>query len=122
MIKILILLALITITVNAQHLPARDANNVNRVLSAMGDFAFATDKQLHIGGSYLISSTIAAIVYNKTKNKKRALLSGLGVSLLIGAGKEIYDIKNGDSNWNDMLANTIGATMGIITIKIAILK
>ena len=120
MIKILILLALVTVTVNAQHLPARDADNVNRVLSAMEDFAFATDKQLHIGGSYLISSTIAAIVYNKTRNKKRALLSGLGVSLLLGAGKEIYDIKNGDSNWNDMLANTIGATMGVVTIKIAI--
>jgi uncharacterized protein YfiM (DUF2279 family) len=42
------------------------------------------------------------------------------MSLLLGAGKEIYDIKNGDSNWNDMLANTIGATMGIATIKIAI--
>ena len=120
MIKILILLTLITVTINAQHLPARNANNINRVLSAMEEFAFATDKQLHVGGSYIISSTVAAIVYNKTRNKKRALLSGLGISLLIGAGKEMYDIKNGDSSWNDMLANTIGTTMGAVTIKIAI--
>ena len=120
MIKTLVLLVLISTAVNAQHLPSRNANNVNRVLSAMEEFAFATDKQLHVGGSYVISSTVASIVYNRTRNKKRALLSGLGVSLLVGAGKEIYDIKNGDSNWNDMLANTIGATMGIATIKISI--
>ncbi len=120
MIKVLILLALVTVTVNAQHLPVRNADNVNNVLYAIENFAFATDKQLHIGGSYLMSSTIAAIVYNKTRNKKRALLSGLGISLLIGASKEVYDIKNGDSSWNDMLANTVGATMGVVTIKIVI--
>ena len=78
------------------------------------------DKLLHMGGSYGISSSVAAIVYEKTKNKNQALVSGLAVSLLVGAGKEIYDKRHGDSNWNDMLANTLGATLGIVTIRIAI--
>jgi len=78
------------------------------------------DKLLHMGGSYVISSTVSAIVYDKTKNKKCALVSGLAVSMIIGAGKEIYDRKHGDPDWNDMLANTVGATLGIVTIRIAI--
>ena len=78
------------------------------------------DKLLHMGGSYVISSTVSAIVYDKTKNKNQAVISGLAVSLLIGAGKEIYDIKHGDSSWGDMFANTVGATLGIVTIRIAI--
>jgi len=78
------------------------------------------DKLLHMGGSYVISSTVSAIVYDKTKNKKCSLVSGLAVSMIIGAGKEIYDRKHGDLDWNDMLANTVGSTLGIITIRIAI--
>ena len=78
------------------------------------------DKLLHMGGSYVISSTIAALVYDKTKNKKCSLLSGFAVSMFIGAGKEIYDRKYGNPDWNDMLANTVGATLGIVTIRIAI--
>tara|TARA_Y100001973_G_scaffold105327_1_gene178108 strand:+ start:1556 stop:1858 length:303 start_codon:yes stop_codon:yes gene_type:complete len=78
------------------------------------------DKLLHMGGSYVISSTIAALVYDKTKNKKCSLLSGFAVSMFIGAGKEIYDRKHGNPDWNDMLANTVGATLGIVTIRIAI--
>ena len=120
MIKALVLLIIITVTVNGQHLPVRDADNFNTAINAVKDFAVAEDKQLHAAGCYVISSTVSAIVYNNTRNRKRAILSGLGVSLLVGAGKEIYDIKNGDSNWEDMLANTIGATLGVLTVKIAI--
>tara|TARA_R100000654_G_scaffold12980_1_gene28228 strand:+ start:3746 stop:4108 length:363 start_codon:yes stop_codon:yes gene_type:complete len=120
MIKALVLLIIIAATVNAQHLPASNANNFNTALNAVKDFSVAEDKQLHAAGCYVISSIVSTIVYNKTNNKKHALLSGLGVSLLIGAGKEMYDIKNGDSNWEDMLANTIGATLGVVTVKIAI--
>ncbi len=102
MIKLFCIILFITLTVEAQILK--------------------NDKLLHMGGSYGISSTVSAIVYNKTKNKNQALVSGLAVSLLIGAGKEVYDKKHGDSNWNDMLSNTVGATLGIITIRIAIWK
>ena len=78
------------------------------------------DKLLHMSGSYVISSTVSSLVYNKTKNKKCSLLSGFAVSMVVGAGKEIYDRKNGNPDWNDMLANTVGSTLGLITIKIAI--
>tara|TARA_R100001129_G_scaffold180552_1_gene158732 strand:+ start:393 stop:695 length:303 start_codon:yes stop_codon:yes gene_type:complete len=100
MIKLFWIILFITLTTKAQVLQS--------------------DKLLHAGGSYAMSSVVAAIVYDKTKNKNQALISGLAVSLLIGAGKEIYDRKHGDSNWNDMLSNTVGSTLGIITIRIAI--
>lgn len=78
------------------------------------------DKLLHMGGSYVISSAVSSLVYKKTKNKKCSLVSGLAVSLIIGASKEIYDRKHGNPDWNDMLANTVGATLGLVTIRIAI--
>ena len=120
MIKALVLLIIITATVNAQYLPDRNADNFNAAINTVKDFAVAEDKQLHAAACYVTSSAVFAIVYNKTKNKKRSLLSGLGVSLLVGVGKEVYDIRNGDSNWEDMLANAIGSTLGVITVKIAI--
>ena len=78
------------------------------------------DKLLHMGGSYAISSAVSSIVYDRTKNKKCSLLSGLAVSMVVGAGKEIYDRKNGNPDWDDMIANTVGATLGLVTIRIAI--
>ena len=78
------------------------------------------DKLLHMGGSYVVSSSVAALVYSQTENKKCALLSGLIVSLAVGGAKEIYDRKHGYPDWNDMLANTVGTTLGLITIKITI--
>ena len=78
------------------------------------------DKLLHMGGSYVISSSIAAIVYDKTKDEKKAMLSGLIVSLALGGAKEIYDRKHGYPEVEDMLANVMGTTLGLLTIKITI--
>ena len=78
------------------------------------------DKLLHMGGSYAISSAVSSIIYDRTKNKKCALIYGAAVSLVIGVGKEVYDRKNGNPDWSDMLANTIGTTLGLVTIRIAI--
>ena len=78
------------------------------------------DKLLHMGGSYVISSSVAAIVYDKTKDEKKAMLSGLIVSLALGGAKEIYDRKHGYPDYKDMLANITGATFGVITIRITI--
>ncbi len=79
------------------------------------------DDLIHLGGSFIISSTVSSIVYNKTKNKKKALLCGLAVSLVMGTGKELYDNRlHSKDTYTDLIANTVGATMGLITIKIAI--
>ena len=79
------------------------------------------DDLIHIGGSYAISSMTAAMVYNRTKNKKKALISGLVVSLVLGVGKEVYDNRLGSKDTcTDLISNTIGSTLGLVTIKIAI--
>tara|TARA_Y100000385_G_C13041074_1_gene615296 strand:- start:1019 stop:1321 length:303 start_codon:yes stop_codon:yes gene_type:complete len=79
------------------------------------------DDLLHAGGSYAISSMTAAIVYNKTKNKKKAIICGVVVSLVMGVGKELNDnrLKSKDT-YTDLVSNTLGTTLGVLTIKIAI--
>ena len=78
------------------------------------------DKLLHMGGSYVISSGISAVIYNKTNNEKKALVYGLTTAIAAGLAKEIYDRKHGNPDIKDMVANSVGATLGIITIRIAI--
>ena len=70
------------------------------------------DKLLHAGGCYVISATTASLVYNITENRKKAFIYGVLSSVVIGGIKEIHDIKHGDSNWADMGANVVGATLG----------
>ena len=78
------------------------------------------DKLLHLSGGYVISSTISSVVYNKTKNKKKAILIGLCTAILAGGAKEIYDIRHGQPEWNDLAADVAGAVLGVVTIRIAI--
>ena len=78
------------------------------------------DKLLHMGGSYVISSSVASIVYNKTENKKKALVYGLTTSLIVGVAKEAWDIKHGDPDIKDIAADFFGASLGIITIRITL--
>jgi len=78
------------------------------------------DKLLHMGGSYVISSGVTAIIYNRTNDKKKSMIYGVATAMAIGLGKEIYDRKHGDPDIKDMLANSVGASLGVITIRIAI--
>ena len=78
------------------------------------------DKLLHAGGCYVISSSVAALVYDKTSDKKKSLLYGFGIGVLIGITKEVYDIKHGEPDVNDIAADVIGAGLGVITIRITL--
>ena len=98
--KALIIFFMITNMVSAQFIPQ--------------------DKLLHMGGSYVISSGITAVVYNRTNNKKKSIIYGVTTAVAIGLAKEIYDRKHGHPDIKDMLANSIGASLGVITIRIAI--
>ena len=91
------------------------------LITTIASAQIQNDNLIHVGGSYVISSMTAAIIYNKTKNKKKSLICGLVVSLVLGAGKEVYDNRLGTKDtYTDLLSNTIGSTLGIVTIKIAI--
>ena len=119
MIRLLIFLA-ITASLNAQHLPARNAENTSRFISKVRGFALAQDKQLHMGACYAVSSFTSALVYKKTKDKTKATVYGFGVAMLAGVIKEIHDINHGNSDVNDILANTIGSSLGVVTIRITL--
>jgi hypothetical protein len=74
------------------------------------------DKTLHMGGCYVISSTTSSIIYNITENRKKAFIYGVTSAVIIGGIKELHDINHGDSNWADMGANVIGATLGALIV------
>ena len=76
------------------------------------------DKLLHMGGCYAISATTSSIMYNITENRKKSLIYGISTAVVIGSIKEIYDIKCGNSDWGDVGANVVGATLGAITVTI----
>jgi len=78
------------------------------------------DKLLHMGGSYVISSSITAITYDRTSDKRKSIIYGMATAMTIGLAKEIYDRKHGNPDVKDMLANFVGASLGVITIRIAI--
>lgn len=76
------------------------------------------DKLLHLGGSYFIGATTTSIAYYYSKDKKTATLIGVSAVLLTGLGKEIWDINHGNSELNDLGADIVGGTLGILTIRI----
>jgi VanZ family protein len=91
------------------------------LITTISSAQIQNDHLIHIGGSYVMSSMTTAIVYNKTKNKKKAIVCGAVVSLVLGVGKEVVDNRLGSKDTRtDLLSNVVGTTLGIITIKIAI--
>ena len=100
MYKALIIFFMITNIVSAQHI--------------------REDSIIHTGSMYLLSASATALVYNKTKSKKKAAVYGFILPMMVGVAKEIRDIKHGNPNINDVLANTVGASLGVITIRITL--
>jgi uncharacterized protein YfiM (DUF2279 family) len=78
------------------------------------------DKLLHLSAGYVISSAVSAVVYDNTKDKKKAIIAGLCIAVIAGGIKEIYDVKHGQPEWNDLAADVAGAVLGVVTIRIAI--
>ncbi|WP_296316626.1 hypothetical protein [Winogradskyella sp. UBA3174] len=68
------------------------------------------DDKLHFAAGALISGTTYAIVYSKTKNKKKAFWYSLGASALVGLAKEVYDgyIISGRFDTGELAATTTG--------------
>ena len=74
-----------------------------------------TDTQLHIGATYVISSVTTSYVFNKTNDKKRAMLIGFGAGMTVGIIKELND-KNIENK--DMLGNIVGSALGCLVVTI----
>tara|TARA_Y100001963_G_scaffold94561_1_gene130207 strand:+ start:71 stop:364 length:294 start_codon:yes stop_codon:yes gene_type:complete len=75
-----------------------------------------TDAQLHIGATCAISSVTTSYVFNKTNDKKRAMLIGFGTGMTVGIIKELND-KNIENK--DMLGNIVGSALGCLVVTIS---
>lgn len=75
------------------------------------------DKINHISVGYIIGYSSNALIYEITKNKHIAFISGIGLSFLAGHLKEKHD-KIYDKN--DLLCTGIGGTFGSFTVRIII--
>jgi len=86
--------------------------------SSIPEFFSSADKQLHMGGCYVISSMTTALVYKRTANKRKSVLIGLGTGIALGVAKELYDIKCGNPELGDIAADVIGAGLGVLRVRI----
>jgi len=93
-----------------------EPSSVQYALSRTQEFALSTDKQLHMAGCFMISSLTTSYVYNRTADKRKAIAIGFGAGMVAGIAKEIYDIRYGNPDWNDILADAIGSGLGAISI------
>ena len=75
------------------------------------------DKMLHFSACYIISSGSSTLLSYKY-TKKQAMWMGIGLGISVGIAKEVYDIKHGHSDINDIYADILGATMGAVVVRI----
>ena len=78
------------------------------------------DEGLHFATGAALSSTTYALVYSKTKNKKKAFWYSLGVSTLAGLSKEIHDgfIISGEFDTGEFIATALGGFTASYTFDI----
>ena len=79
-----------------------------------------SDEGLHFATGAVISSVTYTLVYNKTKNKKKAFWYSLGLSSLAGLSKEIYDgyIIEGKFDTGELVATALGGLTASYTFNI----
>lgn len=68
------------------------------------------DKQYHFAAGAFISAGTYTLVYNKTKNRKKALIYSIASSVLVGTLKELSDSREKGNTFDkrDLLATTYG--------------
>jgi uncharacterized protein YfiM (DUF2279 family) len=93
-----------------------EPSNVQYALIQVQQFAVSTDKQLHMAGCFMIASITTSYVYNRTADKRKAIAIGFGAGMTAGIAKEIYDIRYGNPDWADILADAIGSGLGAVSI------
>ena len=85
-------------------------------VSTMGQ-TIPHDKLMHFSSCYMISATSTTLLSYKYPKKKAAWI-GFGIGVTVGVVKEVYDIKYGHSDMNDIYADILGAAAGAIVVRI----
>ena len=93
-----------------------EPSSVQYAVSQAQQFAVSTDKQLHMAGCFMISSVTTSYVYNRTADKRKAVLIGFGAGMVAGIAKEVYDLGYGNPELADILADAIGSGLGAVSI------
>ncbi len=119
---LLLLLLLLPYRAQAQellpNLPEPTADNIQSALRIGKKYSISNDKLLHMGACYVIGASATSITYYYTNNKKTSMLVGAASVIVVGVAKELWDINNGNSDPEDLLADVIGGSLGILTVKI----
>tara|TARA_R100001530_G_scaffold15848_2_gene14048 strand:- start:1422 stop:1790 length:369 start_codon:yes stop_codon:yes gene_type:complete len=78
------------------------------------------DKQMHFMAGSLASGFGYTYVFEKTQDKKKATLAGIGLALLAGTIKETIDSqqKNDKFDIGDLAATTLGGITISVTINL----
>ncbi|WP_299110795.1 hypothetical protein [uncultured Winogradskyella sp.] len=90
------------------------------IISTSNAQSISEDEMLHFATGAAISSATYAIVYSKTKNKKKAFWYSLGLSTLAGFSKEIFDktIVQGRFDTGEAVFTGIGGLAASYTFNI----
>jgi uncharacterized protein YfiM (DUF2279 family) len=78
------------------------------------------DKQMHFMAGSLASGFGYTYVFEKTEDKKKATLAGIGLAILAGTVKETIDSqqKNDKFDLGDLAATTLGGITISVTINL----
>lgn len=89
------------------------------LISQMSYSQIPDDKIKHFGAGVFISGATNLIVYDLTKNRKKAFWYGMGAGVLAGIGKELIDEKK-YSGWDnkDLLATFLGSVTVSIPLNL----
>jgi len=79
------------------------------------------DKLMHFSSCYIISAKSTEFLSHKYEKNEAAWI-GFGIGATVGISKEIYDMRYGHSDENDLYADILGAAMGSIVIRIRLNK
>jgi len=73
---------------------------------------YEKDKLIHFSTGVMVSVICSEIYYKQKKNKKEAIVFGMGMGILAGLTKELYDSTGrGNSNMKDFLWTATGSTL-----------
>jgi uncharacterized protein YfiM (DUF2279 family) len=80
----------------------------------------AQDKQMHFGAGGLVSGFGYTYVFEKTQDKTKATLAGIGLAILAGTIKETIDSqqRNDKFDMEDLAATTLGGITISVTINL----
>jgi len=80
----------------------------------------AQDKQMHFGAGGLVSGFGYTYVFEKTQDKTKATLAGIGLAILAGTIKETIDSSQPGNKFDveDLAATTLGGITISVTINL----